>query len=120
MLSLPLLARPNSLIAVGDNDQRPDYDYAAGLTLLAYELADGVNASASVPTAAGQPANSWSARREGDTITVQLAGQASDWRVVLVGIRQIARAEGASLGEHPLGALLTPRDGATRLVITLE
>jgi alpha-D-xyloside xylohydrolase len=120
MLSLPLLARPNSLIALGANDQRPDYDYSRGVTLLAYELADGATASALVPTADGQPANSWSVRREGDTITVQLAGQASDWRVVLVGIQRIARAEGASLGEHPQGALLTPRDGASTLVITLE
>jgi alpha-D-xyloside xylohydrolase len=124
MLSLPLLARPNSLIAVGDNDRRPDYDYSRGLTLLAYELADGQAASTDtqrVPaTAAGQPANSWTARRDGDTITVQLAGQASDWRVVLVGINRIASVEGASLGEHPQGALLTPLDGATTLVITLE
>ena len=32
-LSLPLLARPNSIIAVGNNDQKPDYEYAQGVTL---------------------------------------------------------------------------------------
>ena len=31
--SLPLLARPHSVIPVGANGERPDYDYAAGVTL---------------------------------------------------------------------------------------
>ncbi|HYF62498.1 MAG TPA: alpha-xylosidase [Herpetosiphonaceae bacterium] len=119
MLSLPLLARPNSLIAVGANDQRPDYDYAAGLTIQIYELADGQAASASVPAADGAPAAAWTARREGKTITIRREGPSDDWRVLLVGIPRVAGAEGGSLGEHPLGALLTPDAGAGALVITL-
>src|SRR6185436_2489077 len=43
VLSLPLLVRPNSIIAVGNQGDRPDYDYGEGVTLQVYELADGKN-----------------------------------------------------------------------------
>jgi alpha-D-xyloside xylohydrolase len=35
-LHLPLYVRPNALVAVGSHDDRPDYDYADGLTLRWY------------------------------------------------------------------------------------
>ena len=40
-LSLPLLVRPNSIIPVGANDERPDYDFADGVTFHVFELQDG-------------------------------------------------------------------------------
>ncbi len=39
--SLPLLVRPNSIVPVGGRDDVPDYDFADGVTLRAYELSDG-------------------------------------------------------------------------------
>ena len=47
-LSLPLLVRPNSIIAMGSHDDRPDYDYNDGVTLQVYELANGAQASATL------------------------------------------------------------------------
>ena len=37
-LSLPLLARPNSIIAVGAIDDRPDYDFVDGVTFHVFEI----------------------------------------------------------------------------------
>ena len=38
-----------SLVAFGNNDRRPDYDYADGVTFALYELADGASVTATVP-----------------------------------------------------------------------
>ncbi|MGQ9596525.1 MAG: hypothetical protein ACUVQY_11435 [Thermoproteota archaeon] len=37
-LSLPLMARPNTIIPVGANDKRPDHDYADGAVVKADAL----------------------------------------------------------------------------------
>ncbi|HEY3342335.1 MAG TPA: alpha-xylosidase, partial [Anaerolineae bacterium] len=52
-LSLPLLARPNSVIAVGANDLRPDYDFDDGVTLHIFEPADGAPITCRVPDLTG-------------------------------------------------------------------
>ena len=53
-MSLPLMVRPNSVIAIGNNDERPDYDYADGVTLRVYELEDGKRVIAEIPTLTGE------------------------------------------------------------------
>ena len=40
-LSLPLMARPNSVIPMGACEERPDYDYTDGLELHVYQPEDG-------------------------------------------------------------------------------
>src|SRR3569833_723373 len=49
-LSTPLMVKPGSIIAVGAVDDRPDYDYADGVTLRIYGLADGATASTVIRT----------------------------------------------------------------------
>lgn len=39
-LSIPLMVRANSIIAVGDHEDKPDYDYADKVTLYVYELSE--------------------------------------------------------------------------------
>ena len=73
-LSLPLFVRPNSAIVVGDNDQRPDYDYAEGFTLRVYQLDDGAAVKAVIPAGDGSPAVTFSVSRKGSDVTVKSAG----------------------------------------------
>ncbi|MEU5515035.1 alpha-xylosidase [Streptomyces griseoaurantiacus] len=47
-LSVPLLARPGSVIPVGAVADRPDYDHADGVTLRAHELAPGARVTVRV------------------------------------------------------------------------
>src|SRR5918999_2680112 len=53
VMSVPLLVRPGAVIPEGAVDDRPDYDYAAGVTLRVYELADGAHVTTGIPTPAG-------------------------------------------------------------------
>ena len=117
-LSLPLMVRPNSILAVGSRDERPDYDYGDGVTLQVYELADGQAASAVVPSLSGDVAGTVEAARQGQTITVTVRGQVARWDLLLVGVESIASIDGGSAGNDPSGTRIVP-DGTDRLTIRL-
>ena len=54
-LSLPLMARPNSVVPMGARDDRPDYDYTDGLELHVFRPRDG-EIKVSVPDLQGRVA----------------------------------------------------------------
>ncbi|HKU53117.1 MAG TPA: alpha-xylosidase, partial [Nitrospira sp.] len=53
-LSLPLFARPNSVIPIGNRTDRPDYDYRHGVTLQIYQLEEGKQIIAQIPNLEGE------------------------------------------------------------------
>ena len=119
MLSVPLLVRPNSVIAVGGQNARPDYDYADGVTLHVYELADRHEITTDIPAAGGGTEVTFTIRREGQTIAVERQGPAKPWKLLLAGSGSVASVAGGSVEASALGALATPSDGADRLRVTL-
>jgi alpha-D-xyloside xylohydrolase len=72
--SVPLLVRPGAVIPVGAVDDRPDYDYAEGVTLRLYEIPDG----ARVTTVVSPGAQEFVTTRAGNVIRVEAA--AGDWQ----------------------------------------
>jgi len=118
-LSLPLLARPNSLVAVGARDDRPDYDFAEGVTLHLFELADGAEAAAVVPDAQGAPALRVTARRTENEIKVTAEGAASAWKLLLRGVEKVQSVQGGQAATSEQGMLITPAAGVDRLRVTL-
>ena len=66
--SLPLLVRPGAVLPLGATADRPDYDWADGVELRAYELADGARVETTVPDRTGAPAARFVTTREGDAI----------------------------------------------------
>lgn len=81
--SLPLLVRPNSVIAVGAQTSRPDYEFADGVTLRVYELEGEVRGF--VPGLAGGRAMTYVATREGSKVTVSVEGTTKPWSVQIAG-----------------------------------
>jgi alpha-D-xyloside xylohydrolase len=118
--SLPLMVRPNSIIAVGSHEDRPDYDYGDGVTLQVYELADGEHATAVIPSLAGAVDATFKVKREGRTITVEWHGLSKRWQLLLVGSKSVAFAEGGTLQGSPKGVLVTPTHDADSLRIVLD
>ena len=119
-MSLPLMVRPNSVIAVGSQEDRPDYDYGAGVTLQVYELADGGNATTVIPSVKGDVDATFAVRREGHTITVEKQGVCVRFQVLLVGVPSVASVEGGMAEGTQRGTLVTPVDGAKGLSILLD
>ncbi|OZB88467.1 MAG: alpha-xylosidase [Microbacterium sp. 14-71-5] len=69
--SLPVLVRPGTVLPVGAVTDRPDYDWADGVTLRAFELADGDRREVVVPSSTGGAATTFVVRREGDRLVAE-------------------------------------------------
>ena len=117
-LSVPLLARPGAVIPVGAVDDRPDYDYADGITLRVYELADGARVETSVPAPAGDHARVFVTSRQGRVIRVQAQDAPASWHVLLVGLRDVGTVDGGEPAPHEQGTLI--RAGGDTLAVTLR
>ncbi|WP_025849542.1 alpha-xylosidase [Paenibacillus ehimensis] len=99
-LGLPLFVRDNRFLALGANDTRPDYDYAEGVELGLYALADGQETSVVVRNMRGEAELSVRAVREGSRITFASEGSGKPFAVKLYGLGAPAVAlegEGAVL-----------------------
>ncbi len=68
--SMPLYVRENTLLALGANETKPDYDYEEGLSLRLYQLKDGASAVCVVPAVDGSIVNTIKAVREGSVIRI--------------------------------------------------
>lgn len=77
--SLPLLVRQNSILAVGSCHEKPDYDFADGVTFYLSEFEDGASAEIFVTDVSGNKERKVSAVREGDVITVTVEGGSDNW-----------------------------------------
>ncbi|CAH1220842.1 Alpha-xylosidase [Paenibacillus plantiphilus] len=119
-MSLPLLVKPNSLLAIGSNDQRPDYDYEEGISLHLFELEDGAAASAIIYDVNGEQKRTVTASREGSEIVIATDGAANKpWTVVLRGITNANRIIGASAAHNAQGTTLIPDIGAAKIIVSL-
>ncbi len=105
-MSLPLYARPHSLIAWGSRDDRPDYDFADGAVFSAYGLEDGAEASASIPNAVGEETFRLTVRRDGAAIHVTASSADVAWTLRLPKGLAATRAQGATLSVEA-GAIVT-------------
>jgi alpha-D-xyloside xylohydrolase len=97
-LSLPLYVAPGTVLPWGAETERPDYDYARGVTLRVFELADGASAAFVVPTQAGGVAARGVVERSGGTYTASvMEGALLDWSLQVEGQRSPVQVEGRRL-----------------------
>jgi alpha-D-xyloside xylohydrolase len=115
--SLPLLARPNTIIPVGKCDDRPDYDYADGVTLHAYELAEGWHAPVIIRDLAGNVDVTFEVSRSGKAVTFTRQGGAKPWQVLLAGVPVIAGVEGGKREATDQGVLITPAADSVKITL---
>ena len=97
-MSLPLYIAPNTVLPWGADGERPDYDYARGLTLRLFELADGASAGFVVAAVDGRIAARGSVSRQGRRYSARVEeGALHDWCLEHEGRRSAVQAEGGSL-----------------------
>jgi alpha-D-xyloside xylohydrolase len=120
-LSLPLLARPNSIVAFGAEDRRPDYPYEIGIRFEVFRLADGATARARVVGQDGIVVGEFAADRIGSSIRFRVSGQMTGWSVLLVNVRSSAPSDEAEFEATERGLWVKPRlkEGASELEIQL-
>ncbi|NLY88668.1 MAG: alpha-xylosidase, partial [Firmicutes bacterium] len=122
-LSLPLMVRPNHIIAVGSNSLRPDYDFAANVTLHLFNLEEGATATTKVYNMEGRPELSVRAERRGREILVQAgaAGENKPWSLLLRGIviEKIKKVAGGRFEAKNGDSLILPDHYSGELTIEL-
>ena len=116
-LSMPLFARPSSIIAFGNQDDKPDYEYTDGTLFKVYDLADGAVATCAVPTLRGEPGVTLTVKRQGNQIDATLDGKTTGHcRIQLVGIKSISGVEGGVYSADPLGAVIALSSSEVRVL----
>ncbi len=118
--SLPLFVRPNSVIAIGNETGRPDDDFAAGLTLRAYELADGSAVSVIIPALDGSEAARFSVSRSGSRINVQRTGATGPWRLQLVNSTSVESVKGGALEPDRRGVFVAAGADSETLEVVIR
>jgi alpha-D-xyloside xylohydrolase len=97
-LSLPLYVPANTVLPWGAETERPDYDFARGVTLRVFELADGAAASFAVASLQGGIAARGTVRRAGRRFTATVSeGALTHWCVEVEGRRSPVQETGGEL-----------------------
>jgi Alpha-glucosidases, family 31 of glycosyl hydrolases len=91
--SLGLYARPGAVIPVGAVDSTPEYAWADGVSLQAFDLADGAQIEVRVPGGTGSPAT-FAVRRIGSVLVAASADAPGAWALVDVASGRRAQASG--------------------------
>ena len=98
-LSLPLYVAANTVIPWGSETERPDYDFASGVTLRVFALADGATAPFEVASLQGGIAARGTVRRDGPRYSASVTeGSLRDWCLEVDGRRSAVQASATSLG----------------------
>ncbi len=119
--SLPVFVRPNSLVAMGAVNERPDYDFADQVTFHLFALGDGRTAETEVPDERGNTVLRAKAQRKGDEITVDLEDLRDDkgvWSLCARGVFALVQSPAAASREvRPEGLHLHMSPGTERVVL---
>lgn len=107
-MSLPLMVRENSIIALGSIDDKPDYDYANDVELHIFELKDKALAKTVVYDKKGVQELDCTAERTGNRIIINVNGTGKPWKAVLRGIDTFESVKGATVESGSQGLVLIP------------
>ncbi|MNZ90659.1 Alpha-xylosidase [compost metagenome] len=118
-MSLPLFVRQNSILALGANDLRPDYDFADGVNLGLYHLQEGAQVTRTVRNVNGDTDLTVTAVREGSKVSLKAEGAGKAFKVSLHGMEAAQSVEGGTLNNN--GVIEVPAfNGKVELQITLK
>lgn len=116
-MSLPLMARENSLIAVGADEENVEYDYGKDLTLHLFALK--TEAQADVKDRYGNDLLKAWAKKEGGKVIISFTGKAQGLKVLLRNVKGISGLSGAQAEETELGTLLKVNEALSDVTFTL-
>ncbi len=113
--------RPGAVLPTGARGDRPDYDYADGVTLTAYRLADGDRRTVTVPDTSGDAAAVFEVSRVGDRVHARRTdGVPARWNLSLAGVAEAAGATGGTLETTPAGVRVAANGDTEHIEIVLK
>lgn len=106
--TLPMMIKPNSLIAVGAVNDVIEYDYADGVTLHLFELVDQATAEAKVFSTKANEELAVTVNRTGSELKVSATGEGKAWSLVLRDIHDVSGVNGGTVSKGEQGLVFTP------------
>ncbi len=116
-LSLPLLVRPGTLLAVGNREDRPDYDFTQGVTLRLYDAGANLKAWCDIPDLGGRTAARCEATLNEDEIRLSVEGRLENAKLLLLGKHKAEFDCAGECSDTPEGVLVAIPNGAQDMVI---
>lgn len=92
-LTVPVRVRPGTVLPWGAVDDRPDYEWADGVTLRCFALPEGYDEVITVPGLDGA-ATTWRVRRAGGEITASSSDARFPWSLEVAGVTASTGAAG--------------------------
>lgn len=106
--SLPLYVKQNTLLAIGKNDQMPDYNYKDGIALHLYQLEEGKEAICEVPDTEGKIVLTAKANREGQILHLTSDIVSENMTYILHHIQEAKEIKGATSESVKEGLKISP------------
>ncbi len=117
-MSLPLMAKENSIIAFGNENQTPEYDYTRSITLHIYELTSC--ASTTVCRIDGSKALNVDAQRCDDKVNINFDGEAADVKIILHNVASVDNLIGATSQATSVGIQLNVNNELSNVTYQLK
>ena len=119
-MSIPLMVRPNTVLAVGKVDNKPDYDYADSVNLQVFELEEGRQVSTTVYNTEGQSELEMTIEHSGNKFIIETNCTGKPWNLLLRGVFTVKKVIGGSYTTNQMGTLLTPDTDQGKLEVELN
>ncbi len=112
-MSLPLMAKENSIIAFGEKENSTEYDYIDGLQLDIFEL--NSVAETDICDMFGNKVLSVKAVNQNGKISIELDRNCGNLKILMRNILAIHQLTGGTSKEHSLGTVITVNSEATKI-----
>ena len=119
-LSLPLMVRPNSIIPVGADDSRPDYDYTDNVEFQVFELGDGEAAQREIYDMNSEEKFHISVRRTRNRILVYVADDGKPYTILFRNMNNFKNVDNGRLEITSVGTRIIPDRNVKKISIELN
>lgn len=108
-MSLPLFVRQNSVVAIGSQSDRPDYEYADGVEFHVFEPTDGAQVT-SVYDTKGDVQLTAHVVKASSSMQISVTGATKPWSVVLRNIDSAVRIQNGTVTVRKDGLHIVPEE----------
>lgn len=119
-LSIPMMVRENSIIPVGSENRKPDYDYRENVTLNVYELKDDAAAKCEVLGIEREVELKVEVIKHKHMIIIKSEGNDKAWSLVLKNVNNISMIDGAKFEVNEDDTKIMPTSGTCEIKCYLE
>jgi len=119
-MSIPLMARPGSIIAVGNENTKPDYDFASGVTLHVFELEESIKATTTIFNMAGKPELKVDVCIDNKVINIEIEATDKPFSILFRGVFEMQVINGATCKVEELGTKVIPNTGVKSIICSLS